>query len=70
MKKGKIPSINSELRTCVHFVVVDSTRKARSPLRSLRSLVAGPGIAPGLEDYEPSVRLYTTPHVSYMKERF
>ncbi len=25
--------------------------------------VAGPGIAPGLEDYEPSVRLYTTPHV-------
>lgn len=26
-------------------------------------LVAGPGIAPGLEDYEPSVRLYTTPHV-------
>lgn len=27
------------------------------------SLVAGPGIAPGLEDYEPSVRLYTTPHI-------
>ncbi len=24
-------------------------------------LVAGPGIAPGLEDYEPSVLLYTTP---------
>ncbi len=23
--------------------------------------VAGPGIAPGLEDYEPSVLLYTTP---------
>jgi len=30
---------------------------------SLISSVAGPGIAPGLEDYEPSVRLYTTPHV-------
>ncbi|HNP89028.1 MAG TPA: hypothetical protein PKI75_00145 [Candidatus Woesebacteria bacterium] len=24
--------------------------------------VAGPGVAPGLEDYEPSVLLYTTPH--------
>ena len=23
--------------------------------------VAEPGIAPGLEDYEPSVQLYTTP---------
>jgi hypothetical protein len=23
--------------------------------------VAGPGIAPGLGDYEPPVRLYTTP---------
>lgn len=25
--------------------------------------VAGPGVAPGLEDYEPSVQLYTTPHI-------
>ena len=25
--------------------------------------VAEPGVAPGLEDYEPSVRLYTTPRV-------
>ena len=25
--------------------------------------VAGPGVGPGLEDYEPSVRPYTTPHV-------
>jgi hypothetical protein len=30
------------------------------------SLVAGPGGAPGLEDYEPSVLLYTTPR--YVKE--
>jgi hypothetical protein len=30
------------------------------------TLVAGPGGAPGLEDYEPSVQLYTTPR--YMKE--
>ena len=30
---------------------------------SLRSLVAGPGDAPGLGDYEPPVQLYTTPHV-------
>jgi len=29
-------------------------------------IVAGPGIAPGLEDYEPSVRLYTTPHMFLM----
>ncbi len=27
------------------------------------SLVAGPGIAPGLGDYEPPVRLYTTPRL-------
>lgn len=26
-------------------------------------MVAGPGVAPGLEDYEPSVQLYTTPHI-------
>lgn len=26
--------------------------------------VAGPGVEPGLEDYEPSVQPYTTPHVS------
>jgi len=25
--------------------------------------VAGPGVAPGLGDYEPPVLLYTTPHV-------
>ncbi len=35
-----------------------------------RTCVAGPGIAPGLEDYEPSVLLYTTPrsyrHTYYM----
>ncbi len=30
--------------------------------------VAGPGFAPGLEDYEPSVRLYTTPR--YVKVQF
>jgi hypothetical protein len=24
--------------------------------------VAGPGVAPGLGDYEPPVLLYTTPH--------
>jgi len=28
-------------------------------------LVAGLGIAPRLEDYEPSVQLYTTPHVFF-----
>lgn len=29
-------------------------------------MVAGPGIAPGLGDYEPPVQLYTTPrHESY-----
>lgn len=27
------------------------------------NLVAGLGIAPSLGDYEPPVRLYTTPHV-------
>ena len=27
-------------------------------------LVAGPGVEPGLEDYEPSVQPYTTPHVN------
>jgi len=31
--------------------------------------VAGPGIAPGLEDYEPSVRLYTTPHVCFKEQK-
>jgi hypothetical protein len=30
--------------------------------------VAGPGGAPGLEDYEPSVRLYTTPR--FVKEHW
>ncbi len=31
-------------------------------------LVAGPGGAPGLEDYEPSVLLYTTPrHVNFFE---
>jgi len=29
-------------------------------------LVAGPGIAPGLRDYEPRVRLYTTPHIDHL----
>jgi len=28
---------------------------------SLITSVAGPGIAPGLRDYEPHVQLYTTP---------
>ena len=36
---------------------------------SLISSVAGPGIAPGLEDYEPSVRLYTTPHVCFKEQK-
>jgi hypothetical protein len=36
-------------------------KKAR--MNALFFNVAGPGIAPGLEDYEPSVQLYTTPHV-------
>jgi hypothetical protein len=30
-------------------------------LFSIMTRVAGPGGAPGLEDYEPSVLLYTTP---------
>lgn len=33
----------------------------------LMTWVAGLGIAPRLEDYEPSVQLYTTPHV-FLKE--
>lgn len=31
------------------------------------SCVAEPGVAPGLEDYEPSVQLYTTPHTDSIK---
>lgn len=27
------------------------------------NLVAGPGVEPGLGDYEPPVQPYTTPHV-------
>jgi hypothetical protein len=42
-----------------------SGRKKKSSLNvssfSLMTRVAGPGGAPGLEDYEPSVLLYTTP---------
>ena len=38
---------------------------AHRPLKIFEeNFVAGPGIAPGLEDYEPSVQLYTTPHAS------
>ena len=33
----------------------------------LETRVAGPGVAPGLEDYEPSVLLYTTPR--FVSER-
>ena len=33
------------------------------PLTPLANLVAGPGVEPGLEDYEPSVQPYTTPHI-------
>ena len=33
----------------------------------LVTCVAGPGVAPGLEDYEPSVLLYTTPR--FLSER-
>ncbi len=37
--------------------------KMQKTAEAVLHFVAGPGIAPGLEDYEPSVRLYTTPHV-------
>lgn len=37
---------------------------------SYHNCVAGPGIAPGLEDYEPSVRLYTTPHVNFTHQLY
>lgn len=38
-------------------------RNKKSAVKADFFCVAGPGGAPGLEDYEPSVRLYTTPHV-------
>ena len=40
-------------------------RPLQDGLFEFNSLVAGPGVGPGLEDYEPSVQPYTTPRVAY-----
>lgn len=37
-------------------------KKQKTPHKGEFRLVAGPGVEPGLRDYEPHVQPYTTPH--------
>jgi len=49
------------IRTTLILPVLRREGNKNPPFGGFLILVAGPGGAPGLEDYEPSVRLYTTP---------
>ncbi len=57
-----------KLGALLQYILALTTRKklrSSEPERSEWFAVAEQGIAPCLEDYEPSVQLYTTPHMSH-----